>query len=206
MLSGTNGDYEIIMKVKGNLFQNQKKRGGLKDDSAALPELLTAGRMEEAVAYLKSEEAGTETVQGQFCANIYLNAVFAYYFRKLKELEIALKLDIQIGEEELPYKELCQIISNGLENACNASRIQAQGEVSVRMKCNKDCLILRIKNRCSDNLPAKKGAASKARGAGRGEELRAVREVVEKLDGVMLCYTETDNFVLDVMVRINNKK
>ncbi len=196
-----------MKKTKGNLFlKNSKMKNDLKDHTATLPELLAAGKLEEAITYLNNEDSEIKSVQGQFCENIYLNTVFSYYFRKLQELETELKVDIQIGEEKLPYKELCQILSNGLENACNAVKIQAVGEreASVRMKCNGNCLILRIKNRCGDNLPVKKGAASKTKGAGRETELAAIREVVEELGGVMLCYTESVNFVLDVMVRIKH--
>lgn len=193
-----------MRKAKGNLFQNQRMKSDLK--ARALPELLAAGKLEEAITYLKNGESETEAAWGQYCENEYLNAVCSYYFWKLQELETVLKLDIQIRDEKLPYKELCQILANGLENACNASRLQAAGEreVSVQVKCSRDCLILRIKNRCGDNSSAKKGTVPKSRGAGHGTQLSAVQETVEKLGGVMLCYTESVNFVLDVLVRIKH--
>ncbi len=206
-----------MKKPESDILQNQNQaeevKNDLKDytDTDAISELLVAGKLEEAITYLKSEEfgieeSGTEAEQGQYCANIYLNAVFNYYVRKLQKLKTVLKLDIQIGEKELPYKELCQIIANGLENACNVARIQAAGEreVLVRMKCNGNCLTLRIKNRCGDKLPVKKGADTKTGWAERGDELLAIQKIVEKLDGVMHCYTETVNFVLDVLVLIKN--
>jgi len=146
---------------------------------------------------LLHEEADAEIVQEQFCTNIYLNEIFNNYFRRLKEQDTVLRLDIQTGDEELPYKELCQILSKGMENACNVSIAQAAGErvVSVQMKCSSNCLLLRIKNQCSDNLSAKKEAES---GAG----LHDLQEFVENMGGVMLCYAESVNSVLDVLVRV----
>lgn len=84
-----------------------------------------------------------------------------------------------------------------MENACNVSRAQAIGErvVSVQIKCSSNCLLLRIKNQCSNNLSAKKEAEG---GAG----LNDLQEFVENMGGVMLCYAESVNSVLDVLVRV----
>ena len=42
-------------------------------------------------------------------------------------------------------------------------------------------------------------------GMEHGFGLPAVQETAEKLAGGMLCYTESGNFVLDVMVRVKQK-
>ncbi len=142
-------------------------------------------------------------MQEQFCENTYLNEVFSFYFERFQELEAVFRTDIQIGEEKLPYEEVCRILSYGLETVCNDLRIQDTGEreVSVQMKCSRDCLILRIKSRCNDNLTLKNEAVFENQKVECSEEMLAVREIVEKLDGVMLCYEEPDNFALDVLVR-----
>lgn len=54
------------------------------------------------------------------CTNPYINATLAYYGRKLEEISAVCRMDIQIGEEQLPYMGLCRILADGLENAYDA--------------------------------------------------------------------------------------
>ena len=73
-----------------------------------------------------------------------------YWFttiRKFQEIYAEFEMDIRTGDEELPYMGLCQILSNGLENAWDALKALAveKRKVSVQMKYNRDYLIIRIK-------------------------------------------------------------
>lgn len=100
---------------------------------------------------------------------------------------------------------LCQILSNGLENAWDALKALAveKRKVSVQMKYNRDYLIIRIKNCCREELRVEKGAivGSSKEESGHGFGLPTVLETARQLGGDMMCYTENENFVLDVMVR-----
>lgn len=201
----------ILQEQKNTLeaqLENQqhirKMKHDMKGYTVTLSGLLAAGKIQEAQEYLKDVKMEIDTLSGQFCANPYLNAVFSYYSQKIRELGAECRMDIQIGEE-LPYMELCQILSNGLENACDALKEVApeKREVSVQMKYNKDYLIIRIKNRCQDGFSVEKGMIPATRKAGKdhGFGLLTVQEAAERLDGEMFCYTENGNFILDVMVR-----
>lgn len=182
----------------------RKMKHDMKGHTATLSGLLTAGKTKEALAYLEGVEAEMDTLSGQFCVNPYLNAVFIYYAGKLEELEAKFETDIQVWEGELPYMELCQILSNGLENACDALKSLApeKREVSVQMKCNKSYLLIRIKNRCRDDFCVERGAIPKTdkEGNDHGFGLITIKEAAKRLEGDMSCYTEKENFVLDVMV------
>lgn len=201
----------VLQEQKNTLeaqLENQQRIRKMKHDmkgyTATLSGLLTAGRIKEAVEYLKGVESEMDTLPRQFCANPYLNAVFTHYFRKLEELGAECRMDIQIGDEEQPYMELCQILSNGLENACDALKGLAveKREISVQMKYNRKHLIIRIRNRCREELCVKRGEipATSKEGHDHGFGLATVREAAERLEGEMFCYTENGNFVLDVMV------
>ncbi len=140
-----------------------------------------------------------------FFANIYFNTVFSHYYQKFQELSMKLHLDIQVGEEELPYMELCQILSNGLENAWEASAKlpEKEREASVQMKYSRDYLLIRVKNRCRMDLSVDKGILpeSSKQEPGHGFGLVTIQEAAAALDGDMFAYTDSGNFVLDVMVR-----
>lgn len=188
-----------------NQQQIRKLKHDMKTHTVALSGLLAAGKTEEVVSYLKNIESEMEPVLQPLCANIYLNAVFSHYFRKFQELHMNLHLDIQVGEEKLPHMELCQILSNGLENAWEASAELPtdEREASVQMKYSRDYLIIRIKNKCQRDLTVEKGTVPKSskKEAGHGFGLVSIQEAAAALDGDMFAYTDNGNFVLDVMVR-----
>lgn len=182
----------------------RKMKHDMKGHAVTLSGLLAAGKIDEAQAYLKGVGMQMDNLSGQFCANPYINAVFVHYMGKFEEIEAECRLDLQVGQEELPYIELCRILSNGLENAWEALRELEPGkrEVSVQMKYNRNYLLIRIRNKCREGLYVEKGSipATNKSGSDHGFGLVTVKEAAELLDGEMFCYTENGNFVLDVMV------
>lgn len=193
-----------------NQQQIRKMKHDMKGYTATLSGLLANRRIEEAQIYLKGVEAQMDTLIGQFCANPYINAVFVHYAGKLEEMGAEFRNDIQIGDEGLPYMELCQILSNGLENACDALRglEEEKRKVSVQMKYNRSYLLMRIKNRCRDDLHVRPGTmpATDKEGQDHGFGLVTISEAAERLDGEISCYTENGNFILDVMVCIDGSR
>lgn len=199
---------EQMRRLEAQLENQQRIRRmkhDMKGHTVTISGLLAAGKTKEAQEYLKSMETEMDSLQGEFCANPYLNAVLVYYVLKLQELEAGYRIDVQIGEEELPYMELCQILSNGLANACDALKgldIEERN-ASVQMKYSRDYLIIRIRNRCRDDLYVEKGMmpVTDKEGHDHGFGLLTIQEAAQRCDGEMFCYTENGNFVLDVMVR-----
>lgn len=189
-------------------LENQQRVRKMKHDmkgyTATLSGLLTDGKTEEALTYLKGVDAQMSVLRGQYCENPYINAVFIHYVEKFDEMEANCKLDVQIGGENLPYMDLCRILTNGLENACNALKglEKEKREVSVQMKYNRDYLVMRIKNKCRDDLHVEQGTlpVTDKEGSEHGFGLVTIKESAERLDGEMFCYTEDGNFVLDVMI------
>lgn len=118
---------------------------------------------------------------------------------------MCLRLDIQIGEEKLPYMELCRILSNALENAWEASAEipVKEREASVQMKYSRDYLLIRIKNKCRRDLSVERDSLPKSgkKEPGHGFGLTSIQEAASALDGEMFAYTDSGNFVLDAMVR-----
>ena len=182
----------------------RKMKHDMKGHTAMLSGLLAMDKTNEALEYLKGVETEMSTLSGQFCANPYLNAVLLQYSEKLEELGADCCINIQIGDEALPYMELCQILSNGLENAYFAIKGLAKEKrsVSVQMKYNRNYLLIRLRNRCREDLYVEKGTlpVTDKEGQDHGFGLVTIREAVQRLDGEMFCYTENGNFILDVML------
>lgn len=182
----------------------RRMKHDMKGYTATLSGLLANGSVEEALKYLKGVEARMDILPGQLCANPYVNAVLTYYAGKLEEMEAEFNTDIQIGEEELPYMELCQILSNGLENACDALKglEKEKRKVSVRMKYNREYLLIRIRNKCRESLHVEQGVmpVTDKENQEHGFGLVTVKEAAEHLGGEIFCYTENGMFILDVLV------
>ncbi|MDE6319294.1 MAG: GHKL domain-containing protein [Lachnospiraceae bacterium] len=206
---------ERILQEQKNTLEAQlgsqqnirKMRHDMKGYVATLSGLLTDRKVDEALTYLKGVEAEMDISSEQFCANPYINAVFVHYAGKFKEMEAEFNSDIQIGKEELPYMELCQILSNGLENACDALKglEKEKRRVSVHMKYNRDYLLIQIRNRCRDDLYVTQGElpATDKEGLDHGFGLATIKEAAECLEGKIFCYTEDGDFILNVMVSKN---
>lgn len=192
-------------------LENQQRIRKMKHDmkgyTITLSGLLATGKIEEAQTYLKGMETEMDTSLRAICANPYINAVLAQYAQKLQEMGATYRMDIQIGggNEVLPYMQLCQILSNGLENVCDAFKELGtdRRKMSVQMKYSKDYLIIRIRNCCTEELCVDKGTipATKKEGKDHGFGLRTIKEAAESLDGEMFCYTDEGCFILDVMIR-----
>lgn len=213
MLYRQQQDERILQEQKNMLkaqLENQQRIRRMKHDmkgySATLLGLLSEGKIKEAVVYLKGVETEMDALEGTFCANPYINAVFVQYSGKLEELGAECTMDIQAGEEELPYMDLCQILSNGLENASDALRKldRKSRKVSVEMKYHRNHLVIRIKNRCQAGLRVEKGKipATDKSEPGHGFGLSTIQAAAGRLGGDMMCYTEEGYFVLDVMVSL----
>ncbi len=193
-----------------NQQQIRKLKHDMKTHTATLSGLLSAGKLEEAAAYLKNVESEMEPVVQPFCANAYLNAVFSHYFRQFQKLDMKLRLNIQISEEDLPYMELCQILSNALENAWEASAELPRSErsASLQMKYSREYLLIRVKNKCREDLCVEKGTVPKSskKDPGHGFGLATIQEMAASLAGDMLAYTDSGFFVLDIMVKVRQPK
>lgn len=167
--------------------------------------LLAAEKNEEAIAYLKNVQGDMDSCLGQYCPNSYVNAVLGSYAQKFQDLGTELDIDVQIGDEQLPYMELCQILSNGLENAKEAlaELPREQRKAAVQMKYNRGCLTIRMKNCCGDKLQVEKGTipTTSKEGADHGFGLPTILEAAERLGGDMMCYTENGFFMVDVIIQ-----
>ena len=182
----------------------RKMKHDMKGYTATLSGLLAEGKIEDALTYLKGVEVQTDALLKSYCPNPYINAVFIHFAGKFEEMGAAFQHDIQIGEEKLPYMELCQILSNGLENACDALKglEKEKRRVSVHMRYNRNYLLIRIRNRCRDDLYVEQGElpATDKEGTDHGFGLAAIKEAAKRLGGEIFCYTENGDFVLDVMI------
>lgn len=204
-LQGQKNTLEAQLESQQNI---RRMKHDMKGYTVTLSGLLAAGQIMEAQTYLQGVAEKMDTLLGQYCANPYINAVLVHYIGKLEEMGAVCRMDLQIGGEALPHMELCQILSNELENACDALQgLPAdRREVSVLMKYNRVYLLMRIKNQCRDDLFVERGTIppTNKKEHGHGFGLVTVKEAAERLGGDMACYAENGSFVLEVMIPVSS--
>ncbi len=201
---------EQKMSLEAQLENQQhirRLRHDMRGHTITLQGLLRAGKEKEALDYLDNMGRAIDAAQTQVCADPYLNAQLAHYVQKFRELGVELQTDIRLGNGPLPHTEVCSILSNALENAweeCKKLPVE-KAFASVHMKYSKDYLVIRLRNRCREGLHVERGTIPPTGKTGRGHGLglTSIREMAEKLGGDMVCYTEKDCFVLDVMLRVD---
>lgn len=73
-----------------------------------------------------------------------------------------------------------------------------------KKKIQQGYLLIRIKNKCRGNLSVEKNTVPKSskKEPGHGFGPATIQEAAAALDGDMFAYTDSGNFVLDVMVRM----
>lgn len=204
-LQGQKNTLEAQLESQQNI---RRMKHDMKGYTVTLSGLLAAGQIMEAQTYLQGVAEKVDTLLGQYCANPYINAVLVHYIGKLEEMGAVCRMDLQIGDEALPHMELCQILSNELENACDALQgLPAdRREVSVLMKYNRVYLLMRIKNQCRDDLYVERGTIppTNKKEHGHGFGLVTVKDAAERLGGDMACYAENGSFVLEVMIPVSS--
>ncbi len=206
---------ESVLKEQKQTLETQlenqqfirKIRHDMRGHTITLQGLLKSGKSAEALKYLENMEQSIKASDIRVCANPYINAQLSHYIEKLREIGTELSCDIKIGEEEIPsIHRICNILSNALQNALEELETLPveDREISLQMKYNKDYLIFRLKNRCREGLLVEKGAlpATSKKDMGHGYGLKSIKETAETLGGDMICYTEKNNFVLDVMILV----
>ncbi len=204
---------EGILKEQKQALENQldnqlhirKIRHDIRGHIITLQGLLKSEKHREALDYLENMEKSINASDVRICTNPYINAQLSHYMHKFSEIGAIFACDVKIGDEDIPFTEICSILSNALQNAFEEleSLPKEKRDVSIQMKYNRDYLIIRIKNRCSDSLMIEKGTIpkTKKKEKGHGLGLLSIKEIAESLGGDMVCYTESNYFVLDVMLQ-----
>ncbi len=206
---------ESILKEQKLSLENQlenqqlirKIRHNMRGHTITLQGLLKSGKSDEALKYLEDMEQSMKTSDVKVCDNPYINAQLSYYIEKFRKIDTELSCDIKIGEEEIPsIHSICNILSNALQNALEEleNLPPENREISLQMKYNRDYLIFRLKNSCREGFTVEKGTIppSTKKDKGHGYGLGSIKETAQDLGGDMICYTEKNDFVMDVMILV----
>lgn len=174
--------------------QGRQYRHDMRHHLRVLQGLFDRANSAEGLQYIRTLDGQlTELEQQTWCENATVNAVLRSYIGRAREEGCRVTVRAQVPQEcPVDEADLCVILANGMENAVNACRDNAEENekwirVGVTAHENGN-LSVGIENPCTrpvafgrDGLP--KGADGERHGIG----LRSVEAVVKKYDGILQC-------------------
>lgn len=140
--------------------------------------------------------------------NNVVDAIINFKYATAKENQIAFNLKIFIPEE-LPFHQcdLGIVLGNAIDNAIEAVKDCASEKrvIDISMGIKKEALILTVGNRYEQPLKTdKKGnlLSTKEKKSGHGYGVKSIQRVAEKYHGEVLIETEKQQFVLTVIMNL----
>lgn len=167
----------------------RQTRHDLRHHNALLLDYLNRHDIEGARSYLwQYNETIAKTALGQYCKNPIANAVLRLYGRRAEQNGIAYSVNVQIPTQlSLPAPEVGELLSNLLENACEAcERVDSPDRfttLNVRME---DCvMILELCNMVSGQTEFDQDGLPVSQKKDGGIGTKSVNSIVQKYGGML---------------------
>lgn len=123
--------------------------------------LLSAGRPDEATAYIKNVQADIEAITPRrFCENHLVNLLCSSFTDKAQRQGAVLTVDASLPNDvAISDTELCSLLSNGLENALHAVADLPADRKQISLYCGvrQNKLLIEIRNPCAGPIAMRDG-------------------------------------------------
>jgi hypothetical protein len=171
--------------------------------------LIDEGKYPEAREAVSRQAHSPAAVRPQlFCENAAANAVLSVYAQRAEDARVQFdcKADIPATGHIDEY-ELAVVLANLLDNALRAAGAVPEADertIRINIRPVKGMLVLQIKNtyRGEIRVSPESGLPESSRGEGHGLGLQSVKTFAEKYDGSYSYSTDSNLFVLQIMVKI----
>ena len=171
----------------------------------AIDGFLTAGNPGQAQEYIKKVRTDIDKiVPKQFCKNELVNLLCSSFSAKAERAGARLKVNATVPAA-LPISdtELCALLSNGLENALNATEGQEMSRRWVELYCGvrQDNFLIEIRNPHSGEIVFRDGLPVSDR-PNHGYGCRSIRAITEDRQGICEFSAEGGIFTLRVVLPV----
>lgn len=166
--------------------------------------LLSAGRQEQAFAYIRTAQSEIDAFTPvRFCENETVNLLLGAFQSRAEARGATLAIKAVLpGELALPDTELCALLSNGLENAVNAVvRLPESSKRRIELYCGikQSKLLIEIRNPYAGELILKDGLPQSPDQA-HGYGCRSIQSIVHRHRGMCTFEAAQGEFILRVAV------
>ncbi len=165
--------------------------------------LLTAGKPEQAEAYIKKVQADIESITPQrFCENELVNLLCSSFVEKARRAGAVLFIDARLPNElAISDTDLCSLISNGLENALHGVEGLPAGERQISLYCGvrQNKLLIEIRNPYAGEITMQGGIPVSSR-EGHGYGCRSIQAIAQRSGGLCVFSAQNGEFRMQVML------
>lgn len=159
-------------------------------------ELVARGDRDDALRFLDAAQRRLdERKELRWCRPPVLDAVCASYFDQARNLDIAIRANINLPDE-LPVdeSELAIVLANALDNAIHANQAlpEPQREIRCRMACT-PTLMLRVSNPCAGEVKFDERGLPVAQQSGHGLGTQSVCAFCQKY-GAVCAFRQADGW------------
>ena len=167
--------------------------------------LLSAGRPDEATAYIKNVQADIEAITPRrFCENHLVNLLCSSFTDKAQRQGTVLTVDASLPNDvAISDTELCSLLSNGLENALHAVADLPAERKQISLYCGvrQNKLLIEIRNPCAGPIAMRDGLPISDR-EGHGYGCRSIQAIAQRNGGLCVFSARQGQFLLQIMLPV----
>lgn len=179
-------------------------RHDLRHHLSMLGSLIASGRQEQALAYIRSTESEIDAlVPARYCENETVNLLLSAFQAEAAERDVRVSVRAALPKTlPLPDTELCALLLNGLENACEAAAAlpeDAGRTVDVLLHVRQGNLLIEIKNPFVGEV-AMQGDLPLSGKQGRHYGCRSIQSIVQQRKGICTFQAQGGVFTLRIAI------
>lgn len=167
--------------------------------------LPSAGRPDEATAYIKNVQADIEAITPRrFCENHLVNLLCSSFTDKAQRQGAVLTVDASLPNDvAISDTELCSLLSNGLENALHAVADLPADRKHISLYCGvrQNKLLIEIRNPCAGPIAMRDGLPISDR-EGHGYGCRSIQAIAQRNGGLCVFSAQQGQFLLQIMLPV----
>ena len=190
-----------VAQSKFALFQHDTRHQLL-----VLEGMLAANQVEDALAFVqKSEEDLIAITPKKYCNNLVVNLLCTTYAEKAKNNGITFHIDVRLPKElAISETELCALLSNGLENAFNAtiSSVAERKEVALYCEYLQNKLLIEVQNSYTGNVIIENNLPRTDK-PNHGYGCKSILSITEQHRGICLFQAENNIFTLRIALPLD---
>lgn len=202
--------HQRLASLQSSIEETRRTRHDLRHHVTMLRTMLQRGNLADARNYLDQlADSAPPALEQAFCENQAVDALLGYYLSRCQQQQIAADIAVTVPRDlDGMEKDVCVVLSNLLENACEACARQKQGARTLRVRahlCGGNMLALTVRN--SFDGPARtdqegRFLSSKRGGQTPGIGTQSVRSIAAKTGGAArLSFTDRE-FTASVLLHL----
>ncbi|MDF2839050.1 MAG: signal transduction histidine kinase regulating citrate/malate metabolism, partial [Evtepia sp.] len=189
---------EHLRQMNLKVEESSKLRHDFRHHLRTLMTLSEEGRNEELEHYIRGITEINEGIRlGRLTDNIELDALVQYYSNLAQSNGILFRTRLRLPAKlEFPIVDLCGLLGNLLENAVEACQRQHRGDktIFIAAQLQDRQLEFVIDNSFNGDLRTRGGGYLSSKRSGFGLGISSVLETVERYDGVINLYADSNGF------------